>query len=220
MTVVVTAETFERAVGRPLDEYAHRCHAASIQLVKSGIFGSSCRVARGFCPGVPGQHSWVVVGDDCYDKTATVVDATLWSYDETVDDVWVGLASERPHQPHGTGNIFAWGKPVHRGGETIKLTAELSPAATKFLGMVGPLDYEGWRTLSNAPVEGWPAAEIMAAIYDDARLTDPPIDIVGMLTDRLPNLYLPDRKRAAGGGRSGRSAAAQSAPPTKGETPV
>jgi hypothetical protein len=42
-------------------------------------------------------------------------------------------------------------------------------------------------------VEGWPAAEIIDAIYNTPELTTwVPIDIVGMLTDRNPKgLYLP-----------------------------
>ena len=63
----------------PLDDWAGQCHAASLKLVRHGDLGA-CRVARGACRGVLGQHSWVVLGDDCYDKLATIIDPTLWSY--------------------------------------------------------------------------------------------------------------------------------------------
>lgn len=45
----------------PLDRWAQQCHAASLELVRSEVLPGS-RVARGSCPLVPGQHSWVVVG--------------------------------------------------------------------------------------------------------------------------------------------------------------
>lgn len=39
---------------RPLKRWEHRCHQASITLVKAGV---GTRVARGWCNGVIGQHS-------------------------------------------------------------------------------------------------------------------------------------------------------------------
>jgi len=56
----------------PMDRWARQCHAASVALVKSGEFGE-CRVARGTCNGVGGQHSWVVLSMDVYDKRATII---------------------------------------------------------------------------------------------------------------------------------------------------
>lgn len=187
----MTAAEFETAVGRPLDAFAHDCHAAALALVRSGTVGES-RVARGFCPGVAGQHSWVVLGDDCYDRDAVVVDPTLWSYDETVVGIWTGKASSRPHEPHGSGSIWKWGRPDYPTGEIVTLDVEWSREARQFFYIVGPLDLRGWAQLAHAPVEGWPAAEIIGAIYDDERLSARvPIDIVGMLTDRNPSgLYL------------------------------
>ncbi len=57
--------------------------------------------------------------------------------------------------------------------------------------MLGPLDRRGWATLAHAPVEGWPAGEILGAMCDSGMEAVVPIDIIGMLTDRNPSgLYL------------------------------
>ena len=182
----------------PLDQWGQKCHQASLALVKAGVLGTS-RVARGSCRGVGGQHSWVVLGNDCYDPNATIVDPTLWSYDRTVEGVWVGSMRDRRHQPHGYyggQTIWEWGKPAPATGPVITLTpaAPLSPAAQHFLALLGPLDWQGWAMLvSNAPVLGWPAGEIIAAASDTPGLgAAVPIDRLGMLTDRNPSgLYLP-----------------------------
>jgi hypothetical protein len=192
MNWTIDREAITEALGG-LDKWSHQCHGASIHLVKSGVLGTDCRVARGSCPGVGGQHSWVVLGMDCYDPTAKIIDPTLWSYDPTVDGVWMGLASERPHTPHGAGSIWNWGRPESGDGEIIGLAANLSPSAEMFLDMVGPLDIDGWvRLFSLAPVEGWPAGEIIEAAWrtPDLRALIP-IDRVGMLTTLNPEgLYL------------------------------
>jgi hypothetical protein len=178
----------------PLDGWANQCHAAALKLVKSGRFGA-CRVARGGCEGVPGQHSWVVLGDDCYDDHATIIDPTLWSYDETVEGIWVGTYQDGKHVPHGKGSIWNWGRPDTPTGPVVELTPRkpFSREAQGFLDVLGPLDHAGWAMLAHAPVEGWPAAEIIDAIYNTPELTTwVPIDIVGMITDRNPKgLYLP-----------------------------
>lgn len=186
--VEFTVEDFEK-LGVPLENFAAGCHAASIHIVKSGVLGE-CRVARGSCKGVGGQHSWVVLGNDCYDKRATVVDATLWSYDKDVEGIWIGRANERPHLPHGAGSIWQWGRPAPASGPVIELDADFSREARSFLDLLGPLDREGWMMLgSYAPVEGWPAAEILAAL--DEVMPCVPIDRIGMLTDLNPGgLYL------------------------------
>lgn len=179
----------------PLDRWAHQCHAASVYLVKNGTFGPS-RVVRGLCQGVMGQHSWVVLGLDCYDDEALIIDPTLWSYDRSVFGVWVGAYLAGRHVPHGYGDIWDWGRPEPAAlGEAIALTpsAPLSPEAREFLAQLGPLDRQGWMTLaSHAPVGGWPAGEIIAAIADTEQLSAlVPIDRLGMLTDRNPGgLYL------------------------------
>lgn len=185
------------ALGGDLERWARKCHAASLHLVKSGILPATARVARGTHSAVGGQHSWIVPDGDCYDPHARVIDPTLWSYDLTVTGIWIGRRLDPDHVPHGGhGDIWSWGKPVRGRGEIIELTPRkpLSSAARMFLDMLGPLDLSGWMVLAGAPVAGWPAAEIIDAIYSTERLTAaPPIDIVGMLTDHNPGgLYLPE----------------------------
>jgi hypothetical protein len=158
--------------------------------VRNGI---GDRVARGFCDGVGGQHSWVVIGGDCYNPKA-IVDPTLWSYRDDVRGIYVGSTSTYRHRPHGAGSIWDYGKPVRGSGKIIQLTPSrpLSRFALSFLELVEPLDHAGWSHLAHAPVEGWPAGEILAAIDDTEELAAlVPIDRLGMLTDRNPgNLYL------------------------------
>jgi hypothetical protein len=191
----------------PLEEWGGQCHAASLELVRSGRFGA-CRVARGGCAGVGGQHSWLVLGDDCYDDGAVIVDPTLWSYDESVEGVWVGTYRDGRHTPFGKGSIWNWGRPDEATGPVVELTPRkpFSRTARGFLELLGPLDREGWVMLAHAPVEGWPAAEIIDAICETPHPTIPnqtlrgyvPIDIVGMVTDRNPRgLYLPTEENDA-----------------------
>lgn len=178
-------------------QWGGQCHAASLALIRSGELdhlGVPLRVARGVCRGVGSQHSWVVCGDDCYAPDAKIIDPTLWSYDDSVKGVWRGVASKRPHTPHGSGSIWTWGKPVAQGGDPMTLVGPdgedvvWSPDAEMFLSLIGPLDNRGWRMLAHAPVGGgWPAAEIMGAIWDDDRTRHGcPIDVIGMITDRNP----------------------------------
>lgn len=176
----------------PLVDWAHRCHEASLALVKAGV---GTRVARGTCRGVGGQHSWVVVGDNCYDPKAVIIDSTLWSYRDDVVGIWVGSAKKGWHQPHGAGLIWDWGKPQTNGGKVFELDPEikLSDGAKAFLDLLGPLDMQGWcALLGHAPVGGWPSREIVAAAYRTKELKMLiPIDRVGMLTDVNPGgLYL------------------------------
>ena len=178
----------------PLEQWSHRCHEASIAVVKAKIIPGA-RVARGHCIGVGGQHSWVTIGDP-YADGVQIIDPTLWSYDREIKGIWYGKGGPyRRHTPHGgQGSIWRYGKPTHGGGPTIELTPsfELSEAAKDFLALIEPLDRRGWDLLAHAPVTGWPAAEIIAAIDDTAALSAiVPIDILGMLTDRNPGgLYL------------------------------
>jgi hypothetical protein len=201
------ADAVEAALA-PLDRWASQCHAASVELLRSGVLTDhEPRVARGTCSGVGGQHSWVVLGGDCYAQDAAVIDPTLWSYHPNVEGVWYGR-NRTWHRPHGSGSIWAWGRPASAEdtGETpVGLTPRrpLSREALAFLDLLGPLGLEGWVQLAHAPVEGWPAAEIIDAI---CATRDPrtqtktnatlagyvPIDMIGMLTDRNPKgLYLP-----------------------------
>lgn len=178
----------------PLTSWAWQCHGASSALVHSGVLGRS-RVARGACRGVVSQHSWVVLGDDCYDDAARIVDPTLWSYDVSVKGVWVGSYRDGRHRPFGKGSIFAWGRPNEARGEVVELTPRKSwsTQAQMFLRLLGPLDADGWRQLAHAPVEGWPAGEIIDAMCESGFEEFVPIDIVGMTTDRNPGgLYLAD----------------------------
>jgi hypothetical protein len=95
--------------------------------------------------------------------------------------------------PHGSGDIWQWGRPPFPTDEPVELEPHepFSAEALRFLNVLGPLDRKGWATLANAPVGGWPAAEILPAI-DDCIGPYVPIDIIGMLTDRNPGgLYLP-----------------------------
>lgn len=181
----------------PLQRWHHDCHAASIELVRSGVLGDS-RVARGTCTGVGAQHSWVVLGNDCYDDDAQIVDPTLWSYNPSVEGIWYGSYRDGLHTPHGKGSIWKWGRPERATGEPIKLTPRnpFSTEARMFLGLLGPLDRKGWSMLAHAPVEQWPASEIIDAMCEDERLEAViPIDIVGMITQRNPGgMYLREGK--------------------------
>jgi hypothetical protein len=194
-TVTLTAAEVADIIGAPFATTADQCHAVSLAIVQSGRFPGA-RVARGSCRGVPRQHSWVTVGDP-YRFGTPIVDATLWGYDDKVDGVWCGVSHQHGrHVPHGGGGtIWSWGQPVRGPGPLVELTPRvpLSDGARAFLELLGPLDRTGWATLANAPVRGWPAAEIIAAMADTALLEVlVPIDVLGMLTDRNPGgLYLP-----------------------------
>jgi hypothetical protein len=176
----------------PLDQWAYNCHQASLALVQSDAIGEFARVARGWANGPVGQHSWVVVGHDPYDRNARIVDPTLWSYRDDVEGIWVGSAKERQHVPHGAGSIWDWGQPEAVTDEVVELEFKTPPskACRQFLDLLGPLDSHGWKVLAHAPVEGWPANEILPAINDTIGQVVP-IDIIGMTTDLNPGgLYL------------------------------
>lgn len=192
----MTPEEFEEAVGAPLTRYAHECHAASIALVKSGVFDYA-RVARGWCRGVMGQHSWVVLGRDVYSADVEVVDPTLWSYTEEEPYVWRGR-NLAMHRPHGIGSIWDFRRLPRPVEEPIVLE-RVPQAAKSFLDLVGPLDAQGWMLLANGVMQGWPSSTVIGAMLDDPRLARfVPIDIAGMVTDRNPGgLYLKPRPSRA-----------------------
>jgi hypothetical protein len=179
----------EKTLGE-LGEYWHQCHVASLKLVQAGI---ADRVARGTCKGVGGQHSWAVIGENVYSPKITVIDPTLWSYRADVEGIYIGSPLRYSHRPHGAGSIWAWGRPERGRGPSIKLTPsfQFSKEATEFLALIGDLDWEGWHNLlAKAPVEGWPAGEIMSAAYETSELVGVvPIDRLGMLTDKVAHLY-------------------------------
>lgn len=197
-TITLDKTDVERIIGAPFETTAHQCHAVSLKIVKSGLLPGA-RVARGVCQGVPGQHSWIVVGPDCYAPDAVIVDPTLWAHVDDVDGVWHGTAAHGWHTPHGgRGDIWSYGRPADPTGPIVALTPKkrLSWDACLFLNILGPLDRQGWAVLASSPVAGWPAAEIVAAIADTPELAAlVPIDRLGMLTDRNPDgLYLPTTK--------------------------
>lgn len=187
----VDAGVVTKALGG-LDEWYHRCHEASLELVRSGVLPEGARVARGSHTSVLGQHSWVVIGDP-YAADVTIIDPTLWSYlEEQLAFVEISSGSDTRYRPHGAGSIWEYGRPPEPAGPVITLATKLSPAAQLFLDMIGyGLDRRSWSILANAPVGGWPAKEILGAMYDDERLSAlVPIDVIGMVTDRNPgNLY-------------------------------
>lgn len=185
-------EAVERVLA-PLDRWAFNCHGASATLVQSGVLGDRVRVARGWCENVIGQHSWVVCGWDCYDPRTPLIDPTLWSYDDEVEGIWTGTLASGKHVPHGSGRIWDWGRPDPPTETPMELNPSepFSQSALDFLEQLGPLDERGWIELAHAPVEGWPAAEILNAIVE---CVGPfvPMDILGMLNDDDPTgLYLP-----------------------------
>jgi hypothetical protein len=180
--------TVEAVLCSPQSDWAHQCHAMSLALVRSGLLPEGARVARGGARQVGSQHSWAVLGDP-YDPGVTVVDITLWSYDPTAPVIYVAQASDRPHTPHGMGSIWRWGRPPEPVSEVLELASDPGPAANDFLRLASPtgLDLKGWMTLANAPVEGWPAREILTAMAETPRLAAcVPIDILGMVTDLNP----------------------------------
>lgn len=195
MTTTIDIDTAVETIGMPFEHWAAQCHAVSLAFVKEGLVEG--RVARGFCEGVGGQHSWIVLGDDCYADDVAIVDPTLWSYRDDVEGIWYGNASDGLHVPHGKGpHIMQLGRPAPPDdpADAVALTPKtpLSSEAVFFLDLLGPLDRGGWIRLSDTTVTGWPAAEIIAAMDDTIELRGlVPIDRLGMLTDRNPSgLYL------------------------------
>jgi hypothetical protein len=185
-------------IGAPYQDWTSRCHEISLKLLRTGEFGRG-RIARGRAAGVASQHSWIVLGDDCYNPEAVVVDPTvrLWLQRAGIDGgspdrplILVDYARNLSHRPHGGGLIWEEaGPPPEPTGDVIELTptTPLSREARDFLDSLGPLDIHGWMTVAHYPVQGWPAGEIFAAMDDTKPLSSLiPIDILGMATDRNP----------------------------------
>lgn len=190
-TAAMSADQIADEIGLPVGRWPNNCHSVSLKVLRTGRFGPG-RIARGWAQGVGSQHSWIVLGDNVYDRAATVVDPTILAAGP-IPKIWVG-PNRRMHQPHGAGTIYESGPPQAGDGTPIELsgTAALSRGARMFLEACGPLDLRGWMSLANGPMEGWPAGEIVRAILDTPRLAAiVPIDIAGMITDRNPKgLYL------------------------------
>ena len=184
---------YEQAIGRSLTDWTRDCHGVSLALVRSGLVtevtGHRARVARGYAAGVDSQHSWIVLGDDCYGATVPVLDLTLWSYLPKAPVVYTGMAGALPHRPHQSDSIFAAGMPTNQGGPVVELTPSkpLGLRAEGFLRILGPLDARGWSQLAHSPMQDWPSSDIVSAMYETKELTALiPIDIVGMLTEHNP----------------------------------
>lgn len=176
-------------IGVPASEWGNRCHEISLKLLKSGAFGKG-RIARGIHTDCPSQHSWIVLGDDCYDPDAVIVDPTCFSFRGEAPVIVVTTNRDPRYKAHGAGYIFDVGMPPAPTMEPITLDPDtLTTEANDFLQIVGPLDIRGWAYLaSNCPVEGWPAREIIIAMRAHPSLRAVvPIDIVGMLTEENPN---------------------------------
>lgn len=192
----------EKAIDIPFEKWAHQCHSISYQIMCA--LAPEGRIARGWCDNVGSQHSWLVLGQDCYDQDTTIIDPTLWSYDDKIEGIWTGTMRDRPrHLPFGWNGgrtMFEWGCPIPGDGPNIELTPQvpLSGMAMTWINLfhrqVGDrLDRQFWSNLVNhAPMTGWDPGEIIAAVADTKEIAAcVPIDILGMVTDRNPSgLYL------------------------------
>lgn len=184
-------EKIERKIGGSA-KWSKNCHAASLAIVRTGLLGADACVARGWRTGIGSQHSWACTGNP-YDPDTVILDATLWSYVDGNPCIVVAKASNKAYRPHGAGSIWDYGRPAARTEPEIKLSG-LSIRAKRFIYEASDgrgLDRQGWMTLANSPMNGWPAKEIITAMYQDKRLSHLiPIDIVGMVTDLNPgDLY-------------------------------
>ena len=187
----------ERAISEPAKDWARSCHRISYAIVASDLFApGTCRVARGTCRGVPGQHSWIVFGDP-YDLDAPILDPTLWSYVPAAPTLWTGDGhSMFRHRPAGFGRFHAGPQPYSAHKVEIIPNA-LTKAATGFLADVrpiacGPLDRAFWAfLLSHSNVGDTPAADIIRAAWGHPDLRPlVPADRAGMLTGLPPAAHL------------------------------
>ncbi len=186
-TIDIDVAKAEEVIGLPMVEWGATCHQTSLALIKAGLFPEGARVARGWSDGISSQHSWVAVGNP-YDEDTPIVDPIRQHYVKSQDGIWYGTLRDKLHRPHGAGFIWEWGKPERGDGDIIVLDGKLSAEAQDFLRLLGPLDFKGWhQLLVLAPVQGWPAGEIMTAADKDTNLAAIlPIDRVGMVTEQNP----------------------------------
>ena len=176
-----------RLIDLPFPLWANQCHGVSLALLRTGEFGPG-RIARGTCKYIVGQHSWIVLGPDCYDENATIVDPTLWAHTETQHGIFIGR-NRQWQQPHGAGSCFSVDQPSRHDGEIIELTpvTPLKPSTQSWLSILGPLDIRGWMEVAHLPVEDWPAGPILTAMAETRGLKALiPTDILGMNTDLNP----------------------------------
>lgn len=194
--VAMDLPRIEEAVGEPLEQWGFRCHEISMKVLKTGLFGPG-RIVRGWATGVQSQHSWIVLSADAYARDAVIVDPVLWSYVSSIpQEIYVCASDNSRYTPHGFGLVWDAGMPEAGDGPTFALAIPdggWSREARDFLFSLGPLDAKGWMGVAHLPVLGWPAREIITAMYQDKRTRAfIPIDIVGHLTDENPQeLYLP-----------------------------
>jgi hypothetical protein len=185
-------------IGVPFLAWAKRCHEISVKLLQTGEFGPGA-VARGWCAGVRGQHSWIVLGTEepgrlfplVYDPDAIIVDPTVWSYVPDIGErIWVGPAGAGHHSAHGSGFLLDQGR-RQITGQPVELSTPLPGHARQFLAQLGPMDRQAWSALANGPMQGWPSGEIIAAMKETEELTAlVPIDIADMLiTGRDPSRW-------------------------------
>jgi hypothetical protein len=217
LRAVASTDAVAEAIGIPFAEWANRCHEISLAAVRSGILGQGgplVRVARGTCPGVIGQHSWIVlcpqdedpVAPGPYRGDSVLVDLTLAplirqrgaggaAMAGSMPDIQVAANLSTGHRPHGAGIIWEWGRPhvAEDEASVIQLTPEVpfSDEALEFLEQCtedGPgLDRRGWSDLVHSPMTGWPSGEIVAAVTRTEGLKAlVPIDILGMATNQNP----------------------------------
>lgn len=76
---LLTAQTAAEAIDIPSSKWSGRCHEISLAILRAGLVPGG-RVARGWCKGVPSQHSWIAASGDCYGRDAPIIDPTLWTY--------------------------------------------------------------------------------------------------------------------------------------------
>ena len=199
-----------REILDPLEKWYHRCHAASLEIVKHPSAPDIARVARGWLPGCKHQHSWVCLGDP-YSLATTIIDPTIWSYMDNEGNqreipnydssahtpmIVQEMAKNLQHIPYCRGSIRAGAMPAGNPDNPPIALPGLSSEAQRFLNLINPegLDVDAWYSLLHAPVEDWPSGEIIAAAFRQPQLTALiPIDIVGMRTDLNPGgFYLRD----------------------------
>lgn len=183
----------EKAIGIPRDKWANRCHEVAYALLVSSLMDDvTARMARGWAQGISSQHSWIVTGNDVYDKTAKIIDPTYASNRGSRPMIMI-VDNLTSHSPHGYGEFSKF--PESKGGKEF-LPEFVSPSTRLWADMasmeVGPLDAFWWAKMFSGPMGGWPSRELVNWAYEEPALRALiPIDIVGMLTDRNPRgLYL------------------------------